>query len=542
MMKNESLKNRVKKVTDHLFSFWRNIARKKEYYLPVILSLLVSYTFSVFNRTVSIDDAAQRIYYANDGYKIRGLRWGQFLINRLFSTIDYTPFINRFFGVLFLFLTAVLLSSILYRYAQKKDRVWTYSIFSMIFVSYPLINEIWEYHESLTVPLCYAVISFALLYQVLNDKNDLKDVLFVGLILSIVMSGYESLIFTYVTIVFAILLLRNRIEKNRNWIKDGFNFALPLFISLTLKYLIGYLILFVTGMKYRQDGMSSINWFSMGFAYSLKQLIFNGWYYGIRSLSYMPIAEFDIALFIYIVLYFIFSKENKKLYLIGLIFALSIFMLPVIQGAHYGYRMAQNIQFFVPFTFYLLLELTYEKKMKGMMVNKLLIPLLLLVGLRQSIYLHELLALNNQRSENEAAIVRILGQKLYSECDLSKKVIFTGNYRLGSFIESQIKVDEDSFAGKIEHDLRNEFGYNDEKYDIDIVSTNVNSFLDWSLDAFEGQKMMRLYFSYYGFEIDTLDSISERELLAYQKIAEEYDMKPLQIMEFDKYILVYLGK
>ena len=541
MMKKPLLRKKLNNVAEYLLSFYKKVVCKKEYYMPVVLSLLVSYSFSVFNRTVSVDDAAQRIYYANDGYKIRGLRWGQFLINRLFSTIDYTPFINRFFGVIFLFVTAALLSAILYYFSEKEEKIWKYSIFSMIFVSYPLINEIWEYHESLTVPLCYVIISFALLYQLINKKNDLYDISFIGLVLSVVMSGYESLIFTYVTIVFAILFLQNRNEKDRNWIKDGFNYALPLFVSLALKYAIGYLILFVTGLEYRQDGMSTINWLSMGFAYSLKQLIFNGWYYGVRALSYLPIAEFDIALLIYATLYFIISKENKKLYLIGLILALSIFMLPVIQGAHYGYRMAQNIQFFVAFVLYLLLDLTYDKKIKGVWVKTLLIPLLLLLGLRQSIYLHELLALNNQRSENEAGIVRILGHKLYSECDLSKNVIFVGNYHLGGFIDSQIKVDHESFAGRIETDLRNEFGYNDEKYDLDIVSTNINSFLDWSIDAFEGQKMMKLYFSYYGFEINTLDNITERELKAYQQVAKDYNMKPLQIMEFDKYILVYLG-
>ncbi len=540
-MRNQELKERLKKVWDHLISFIGSTVRRKEYYIPVILSLLISYTFSVMNRTVSIDDVAQRIYYANDGFKIRGMRWGQFLINRLFSTVDYTPFINRFFGVIFLFIAAVLLSALLKYLSDEKDRVWKYSLFSMIFVSYPLINEIWEYHESLTVPVCYVIITFSLLYQLINGKNDLKDVFFVGTVLSVVMSGYESLIFTYVTIVFAILLLHNREKNDSNWISKGFNYALPLFVALIMKFLVGYAILFVTGLKFRQDGMNSINWISMGFSYSLKQLIFNAWYYGIRALSYMPIAEFVIAVIIYFAIYISLCKKNKREILIGMIFILSVFMLPVIQGAHYGYRMAQSVQFFVAFVVFLLLESTYERNIKGIAVRYILIPLLLLVGLRQSIYLHELLALNNQRSENEAAIARILGQKLYSECDLNKKVIFVGNYHLGDFIDSQITVDKDSFAGKIETDLRNEFGYDSEKYDIDIVSTDVNSFLTWGVDAFESQRMMKEYFSYYGFDIDVLDSVNERELAGYLKVAEDHDMRPLEIREFDRYILVYLG-
>lgn len=541
MMKDTNLKERLKKVKEHLVFFVNDTARKKAYYIPLLLSLLISYTFSVMNRTVSVDDAAQRLYYANDGFKIRGLRWGQFLINRLFSTIDYTPFINRFFGVIFLFAAAVLLSALFSCLSRTEDHVWKYSLFSVIFVSYPLINEIWEYHESLTVPFCFVIIAFALLYQLINGKNGIKDILLIGAILSVVMSGYESLIFTYVTVVFAILLLNNREKNDRSWIKEGFNYALPLFVALILKYLVGYVILFAAGLKFRQDGMNSINWISMGFSYSLKQLIFNAWYYGIRSLSYLPIAEFDIAILIYFVLYISLCRKNRREILIGLILFLSVFMLPVIQGAHYGYRMAQSVQFFVALVVFLLLDMTYDQKIRDLNVRYVLIPLLLLVGLRQSICLHELLALNNQRSENEAAIVRILGQKLYSECDLSKKVIFVGDYHLGDFIDSKITVNKDSFAGKIETYLRSEFGYDSEKYDIDIVSTDVNSFLTWSVDAFEGQKMMKEYFSYFGFNIDVLDSVSERELSGYLKVAQDHDMKPLEIREFDRYILVYLG-
>ena len=53
--------------------------------------------------------------------------------------------------------------------------------------------------------------------------------------------------------------------------------------------------------------------------------------------------------------------------------------------------------------------------------------------------LKSFLALNNQRSDNEARIVNSIGQKLYSQFDLDKPVVFCGDYDMGHNIEYQIE-------------------------------------------------------------------------------------------------------
>ena len=284
------LKEETVKTASFISDFLNKVAFKKRYYLPLIFISFVSYGFSLFNRTVSIDDLAQDLYYGAGNLKIKGLRWGQVLINRIFSTINFTPFINRFLGVLFLIISAVLVCSILYYLDNKKDKTFKYTVFSSVFISYPLINEFFEYYEALTIPLEFAIVSLCVLYLLVNKGYSLRNTVLIGIVMSVIMAGYESLIFVYIMLVFVILFHEYVISENKKgWIKEGFRYALPLFIALILKFVIGYGLLFITGLEYEMDGASSIGWFN-DFKGSIMQLFFNAWYYGVRALSYFPIG------------------------------------------------------------------------------------------------------------------------------------------------------------------------------------------------------------------------------------------------------------
>lgn len=529
----------IKNTISFISTYNNKVVKTKKYYVPLLLCVFISYSFNIYNRTVSIDDITQSFYYGSENIKIKGLRWGQVLIDRLFSTIEFTPFINKFIGILFLVVSVVLISSILFFLDNKKDDIWKYTVFSCIFISYPLINEIWEYFECLTVPICFSIVAFSILYQLVNDNTKFSDVLFLGAMLSIVMSGYESLIFAYITIVLSVVFIKYCVYKeDGNWVKYGFRYALPLFAAFILKFVIGYSILFLCNLEFSVAGDSGIKWFRDGFKSSLLQVLFNGWYYGIRGLSYFPITEFDISITVFIILCVSYSIKTKKTLLIGLFLLLSLFFLPILQGAHFGYRMAQTIQYFIPFVSYMVLV---KLENTNRTVVCFAICLFMFVSLRQSIYLHNILALNNLRSDNEAYIAREIGYDIVSNYPNDKEVIFVGKLNLGDFINSQITIDKNSKIGKLEMSLRSRFGYDGEEFDIDIVSTNVNSYLTWAKGPFYGQTMIKKYISFYGFDINMPEDMSEEELYKYENIAKNSCMKPLEIKEFDKYILVYLG-
>ena len=530
--------DKLKKTFELIKEYIQNIVSDKRYYFPIIIFTIISYGFSLFNRTVFLDDLAQYVYYGEPNHKLKSLRWGQFIANRIFSTIEFTPFINKFIGLIFLFLTVVVIGTLLYYFDNKKDNVWKYSLFSSIFMSYPLISEYFGFFEALTIPLQFLLVSFVLLYEVINEKQDVKDMLFTGFIMSFVMSGYESLIFAYITEVFIVLFIKyvlqgNNNQKTSDWLKEGFSYALPLFIALALKFIIGYAVLLISGLKYAQDGNTSIHWITDGFMPTLVRFIFNGYFYVLRGLSYLPIGEFVIATIVFIIIVIKNQKNSKHSLLIGLFILISLFALSLLQGDYLGYRQTQSIHLFIAYVVYLLFDEFNIQKI-------LLVCLITFLCLRQSICMHKFLALDNQRSDNEAYIAQNIGYRLYSEFDTSKTVIFCGLYDMGEFINSQIYPSKDSLGGKIEKYLKDTYGYGSVNVPV-TQNDNVFSVFNWAYYPFYGQTMYKNMLSYYGFDIKVDTEITYDEVKNYTKIAEDNNMKTFEIRDFGNYILVYLG-
>ena len=537
----------MKKFRSDLKSFTDKVVLNKLYYIPLILFAVCAYGFNLVNRTVGVDDLAYKVFGGDIHYAFTQFRWGIYLLEPIIGVDNYTPFIGRFLALLLLILASMMLCFILFLFDKKGKKIWKYTLFSSVFVTYPLINEVWEFNW-LSLPINYDGISFfmclvciAVIYQIYN-KFSLKSVLISGIILTPVMAGYESVVFFYISLVFIILFLRNRENNSNNWFIDGLQFALPLIVGLIGRYVVGYGLIYAYGLQDKiADSAGRIYWMEDPME-AIKGIINNGWYYVVRGLTYFPITEFVFALIVFIV--YVANKRihNKKNYiLLGMFLVLSLFFLSFLQGDYLTYRTAQTVQLFVAFVAYLLLEWLEGKKRTYIIT----IVILLCMCLKQSANLHTLLALNNQRSDNEAYIARTIGYKLYSEFDVSKTVIFCGEYQLGSFIQDQLIVDENSFAGKIESKIRNVIGHQSNRYYDEYVSTNVNSYWNYQMDAFFGQVMLKNYMAYYGFDINVLENLSKEEEDKlkgyYELIAKEEGMKPFEIKDMGDYILVYLG-
>lgn len=541
----DTIKQNLKNQIDIIKEYIENVVTNKFFYFPLIIVSIISYGFSLFNRTVFLDDLAQDVYYGTHNHKLKALRWGQYIGDRLFSTIKFTPFINKFIGLIFLVLTVITIGSILYYFDKKKDNVWKYSLFSCIFFTYPLISEYFGFFEALTIPLQFFIVSFVLLYEIVAEKSTKQEILLEGFVLSFVMSGYESLIFAYITEVFIVLFIKYVLNNNSNtkisdWIKEGFSYAIPLFVALVLKYIIGYAILMFTGLQYAQDGNTSVHWITDGFMPTLIRFIFNGYFYVLRGLSFLPIGEFVVATIIFIIFVIKYQKQSKHSLLIGFFILLSLFALSLLNGDYLGYRQTQSIQLFIAYVVYLLFDEFDTKTIFNISAKTLLIVFITFIGLRQSICMHTFLALDNQRSDNEQYIAQTIGYRLYSEFDKDKTVVFSGLYDMGEFINSQIYPSKDSIGGKIEKYLKDNYGYGQVNVPV-TQNDNVFSVLNWAHYPFYGQTMYKNMLSYYGFDIKVDENMTYDEVKNYTKIAEDNNMKPFEIKDMGGYILVYLG-
>lgn len=539
----KELKNNLKLTFNELNHFVKEVVFDIKYYLPLFIITILAYGFNLFNRTVFIDDLAQDLYYGSGNIKLRGLRWGQWITNRIFSTIDFTPFINKFLGILFLVLTVVVLGAIFYSLDANKQNKWKYTIFSCLFVSYPLINEFWEYYEALTIPFQFLLVSLSIYYLLINKELNVKNIVFIGIAMSFIMSGYESLVFTYIFLVLIILYKQYVLEDKKGWFLEGLRYAYPLFIALILRFVIGYLILLITGLTYEMDGAESIVWLDEGIKAGLMGTLYNGFIYVVRGLSYFPIGEFVITLILYLI--YIVKNQFKHKYslLFGLLMLIAMFGLGILQGTRMLYRTAQSLYIFVALGGYLF----FDKYGNGKCKNILLI-LLLFVSYRQAVFMHKILALDNQRSNNEAAVVQNIGYELSTNYDLNKTIIFCGEYNIGENIENQISIKPNSLADKVENKIKDIMGDEDIPYYNEYVYSNVSSVLNWGRKSFDGQVMLKRYFSYYGYDINVLDNWDKKDgksestlIRKYTDIAEKENMRPLSIKDMDDYILVYFG-
>lgn len=537
----------MKNLKDNIKSFKINVLNNKVFVFFVLLFTIVAYGYNMFNTTISMDDMAFFTFAGDIHYAVKIMRWGIYLLYPFIGTAEFSPGINSLFAVILLQIAAILLCFLFYSLNGKKNNIYLYTVLASLFITYPLINEIWCC-SAMSVNICYNGISFymclallALVYLYYVDVFTIKSVIISGLFMSPVMAGYESVVFFYITVVLIIIYYKNyqkEYNKKNDWFFDGIRYALPLIIALFVRIAVGNVLI----MIYNVEPASSLGrsaWLSKSFKEIIIQILYNGWYYLIRGLSYFPIGEFVIALVIFVIITIIDSKNNSFNLLLGLFVILSVFLLSVVQGDYLYYRLAQTVQLFVAYVGYLLVD-----RFEGT-VNKVFIILLLFICLRQSICLHTYLTLNNQRSNNEAFIAQTIGSKLYSEFDTSKTIIFCGEYQLGNFIEDQITIDDDKLGGKVENSLRKLLGVEKSREYEEYISNNINSYFNKQMDAFNGQTMLQRYLAYYGYDIKVLENLSDEEEDKlkgyYELIAKENNMKPYQIKDMGDYILVYLG-
>ena len=530
---------KIKKEYELIKEYVRTIVFDRLFFIPFSFCILITFSFTLFHRTLFIDDLLQDFYYGSFNRKLKALRWGQYFVDKVFSTTTFTPFINQIMGLVFLVLTIIVFGDLLFHFDKKRE-VWKYTLLSCIFISYPMIPEFFGYFEALTIPFDFFLVTVIASYHSLDEKHDLLDYLFEGFIVSFVMAGYESLIIAYISEVFIILYLRHVINEENcsfaDWIKEGFSYSIPLFIGFVLKYVIGYLILFVTGLEKGSDGDTTIYWLTSGLYSSAVKVFSNVYFYIVRGLSYLPITVFAIASFIFIVLIIKKQKKNNYSIVIGILLYISMFGLSLIQGSFLMYRQCQPHYLFISFVVFMLFD---ELSEVHRYIKTTFIVLMLFVCMRQSIYTHTLFAIDNQRSNNELAIISEIGNRLYSEFDTKKEIVFCGKNHLGHYISDQITVPENS----IERKFFNMIGSSFEEDNETITDTAVKSVINWAIRAFENQKTMEKLFSYCGYDIKTSDMYFDRNTnREYEKIALSNNMKPMEIKDMGDYILVYFGE
>lgn len=199
----------MKKWKENFLFFCRN----RTYLFFLVLTALGSYGFFVTHSSIGIDDTCYA-YYFEDGLNVIIGRWFLFLLNRIFHVSDFSPFITDLAGVLILMLAVTVWCTLLRSICEDRVPLWGYVFFSCIFLSCPLISEVYPYylHNGISTGYLCTAVSLCFFRDLagITDKRGWKKTLpaALGMIffLCTALGCYESFMIVWLLGILLVLL------------------------------------------------------------------------------------------------------------------------------------------------------------------------------------------------------------------------------------------------------------------------------------------------------------------------------------------------
>ncbi len=520
---------------------------KRWYYSAFLLLIaVISFGFTTTHIAVNIDSLSGELYHSGEYLMISTGRFGMTFWTKLFCNGLYQvedSFAIGIIGVLMLCFAAVNFCIVFRRASNDTLSMPAYIIFSGAFVSYPLINEIWEYNGMEIIiggGYMFISISILLIYDQIEKRkfNAFKSLATIFM-LTIVCSSYESLIGVYLFVVFAVLYFRELKEKNvKKHISEGLVYAGGLAVSLILRIAIHKILLAVMNLNAKTTGATEIEWFSgkpviKVFTHLIKRIFVQHY---IRSLLYAPLLIFVLCVVVFVI-YTIYSLFKKRFFatllMAGMLFSTEL--LSVIQGTAAPYRTCQTFAVMVAFVLMLVANSLRWKQA---------VPILLcFVCLYQATHLNYLFTLNQLRYQEEAAVINKIGQDIESSYDTSKPVVFVGGYEYSDRIAEQTQVIAGSGRYELIQGLSKITGLQIE-VEGKFPDTNVNSVLNWSASALGNGYMMNKLFEFHGYDLNVTNNYYE-DVKRYEQLNAQSKIPAYPrdgyIVELADLIIVKLG-
>ncbi len=337
---------------------FETVYKSKVYFLLLAFAAACGYGFKVVHPVMGIDDTPYA-YYFEEGLAAVVGRWVLFVLNKFISLSEFAPFVTDFAAVVILMLAVTVWGLLFYAVFGEKIPKYGYWFFSCIFLSCPLIAEVFTYYLHNGIAIGY-LCSGVSLYLLLGGWNDLasgrRRQAFGRLGLSAAalvaaMGCYESFMIVWLTGVL-LLLLSERIAGVRRGVFGSLCTAAAVAVcSMALRTVVLELVgaVFRLGALQEEAVHRSVlelaEWiFAPGaraeFAMVLKRLFVM---YGVFAYAYYPIKIFVLAALV-IVCYSLWRCIRQKDIWILLLAAgsfIAAFLLAAVEGRATLYRSAQ---------------------------------------------------------------------------------------------------------------------------------------------------------------------------------------------------------
>lgn len=541
----------MEKVMQKWKGYGKRFLQNRLYMGILLLTAVCAYGYKVTNATIGIDDTPS-LYYFEEGLIAIVGRWVLFLLNKVVSLAEFVPFVTDFAAVVILVLAAVVWSALFYSVLGEKVPTAGYAFFGAVFLSSPLISEVFTYflHNGIAIGYLCCGISLCCVREWQSSTRKMQKgsgirqklgclavakILTAAVFLWIAMGCYESFMILWLAGLM-LLLLTERIARGRQE-KDIFATlvagAVAALVAIVLRSVMivvvtkAFHLEYLRGEAVQRSVTEMLGWMLQPGAFGELAMILKRTFvlYGVFAYAYLPIRIFILSAAVILVVTLVRVIRSRDLWALLLLPAayLAAFSLLFIEGKATLYRSAQFLPVFCGYGALLFAYIIYELTgSPGRGVHRKLclgtrgiaVAVLVVITWNQCMDMTKWFYIDKQKYDAAVKTVDQIALDLERDFDTSKPVIFTGNYEIPYSIVKDAYVsygDRKYYKMKrltdlIDPDLLDK--YNRGSRGVWVAQTPSLSVIDWGRYAFDSDAELVKFFEMHGHQLVALEDIS----------------------------------
>ncbi len=558
----------------------------------LLLTAVCAYGYKVTNVTIGIDDTPS-LYYFEEGLIAIVGRWVLFLLNKVISLAEFAPFVTDFAAVLLLIAAAIVWSALFYSVFGEKIPVTGYAYFAAVFVSCPLISEVFTYflHNGIAIGYLSCAVSLCCMREWQNsmrkprkgsglwEKPDCPAVTKLAaaaVFLWIAMGCYESFMILWLAGLLLLLLserIRLGTERTARTGERGVfgtlaGGALAALAAVLLRSLMivvltkAFHLEYLQGEAVQRSVTEMLGWMVQTGAFGELIMILKRTFvlYGVFAYAYLPIRIFVLSAVVITVVTLVRVIRGRDLWALILLPTayLAAFSLLFIEGKATLYRSAQFLPIFcgygVLLFVYAVWKVTawWERKTQKSQnsricrgVRGIAILVLAVIVWNQCMDMTKWFYIDKQKYDAAVKTVDQIALDLEQNFDTSKPVIFTGDYEIPYSMIQDAYVSYGSttyfkmkrLTDLIDPDLLDK--YNRGSKGVWVAQTPALSVIDWGRYAFDSDAELVKFFAMHGHSLVAEEDISLYEGAEKESLELPHYPQEGYIVDKGDYIIVH---
>jgi len=411
--------------------------KNRLFLVATIIVSVLSYGFTLTNYSIGTDDTAFSRYFV-DTELLSQRRFSGYLLHKFTGIFEFAPFWLDFLSLVLLFVTAVFLCALIKTSSKDKYSDASYIAFTCVFLSFPLINQMFIYMSAtflLSPGYFLTVVALIFAHEAFLGSKKTIHMIFAVISMIFAVGFYESFAVVYLVIATILVILNviNRTEKKGN-IKFAaillFKFLIILALGVVLNRIIASLILVVFNISPSKYSATSIKWGRNGSNY-LNYIKTFYWVIRKTAVNFIEGVRYDThKLFNLIpfvsaaILGVCVAIKTKKItvFFLFMIMLSSAFALPIVIGSEIDDRCHQEFAVIAGFS-----ALVFISLFNKTIVKRFAVALIAILVLAQSRTLSQWFVNDYKRYQQDISVVNEIGFYLTRNYDVENKpVVFIG--------------------------------------------------------------------------------------------------------------------